>query len=137
MPESPLILVVEDEYLLLDEMLHALTRAGFVVDGVGSGEEALALFCSGRDYAALITDVNLQGALSGWDVARRVRERERSLPVIYTTGAAADQWASQGVPDSTLLAKPFAPAQLLSAVSRLLKIDATAPHAASARVSNS
>lgn len=137
MPESPLILVVEDEYLLLDEMLHALTKAGFVVDGVASGEEALALFCSGRDYAALITDVNLQGELTGWDVARRVREREPSFPVVYTTGAAAEQWASDGVPDSTLLAKPFAPAQLLTAVCRLLKTGATAPRATSARVSNS
>jgi len=136
-PESPLILVVEDEYLLMDEMLHALTKAGFVVDGVASGEEALALFCSGRDYKALVTDVNLQGGLTGWDVARRVRERERSFPVIYATAAAAEQWASHGVPDSTLLSKPFAPAQLLSAVSRLLNIDAAAPHVATARVSNS
>jgi hypothetical protein len=36
------------------------------------------------------------------------------------TGAAADQWASHGVPNSILLTKPFAPAQLVTAVSQLL-----------------
>jgi hypothetical protein len=36
------------------------------------------------------------------------------------TCASADQWTSQGVPNSILLHKPFAPAQLMTAVSQLL-----------------
>jgi hypothetical protein len=36
------------------------------------------------------------------------------------TGAAADAWTAQGVPNSILLQKPFAPAQLVTAVSQLL-----------------
>ena len=36
------------------------------------------------------------------------------------TGAAADDWAWEGVPNSILLNKPFAPAQLVTAVSQLL-----------------
>jgi hypothetical protein len=36
------------------------------------------------------------------------------------TGAAAEEWTSQGVPHSILLQKPFAPAQLVTAVSQLL-----------------
>lgn len=36
------------------------------------------------------------------------------------TGAAANDWGSQGVPNSILLQKPFAPAQLVTAVSKLL-----------------
>jgi hypothetical protein len=36
------------------------------------------------------------------------------------TGASADDWASKAVPNSTLLTKPFVPAQLLTAVSQLL-----------------
>jgi hypothetical protein len=43
-----------------------------------------------------------------------------SAPVVYMTGASADQWTSQGVPNSILLQKPFAPAQLMTAVSQLL-----------------
>jgi hypothetical protein len=36
------------------------------------------------------------------------------------TGAASDQWTSHGVPNSILLQKPFAPAQLVTAISNLL-----------------
>jgi hypothetical protein len=36
------------------------------------------------------------------------------------SGAAAEEWASQGVPNSILLHKPFAPAQLVLAITQLL-----------------
>jgi hypothetical protein len=36
------------------------------------------------------------------------------------TAASADKWAANGVPSSILLTKPFAPAQLVTAVSQLL-----------------
>ena len=44
------------------------------------------------------------------------------LPVVYTTGGAADEWSMHGVPGSVLLEKPFAPAQLVTAISRLLRV---------------
>jgi hypothetical protein len=36
------------------------------------------------------------------------------------TGAAADQWAVYVIPNSVLLAEPFAPAQLVTAIFNLL-----------------
>ena len=126
LPELPLILVIEDEYPLQGVVEEALTEGGFATDVLSSAEEALTLFRSGtKDYKALVTDVNLKGRLSGWEVARLVREKEAAFPVIYMTGAAADQWASQGVPNSLLLQKPFAPAQLVTAVSQLLNAPPT------------
>lgn len=73
-----------------------------------------------NNYRALVTDIHLQGALTGWDVAKRARELNPDMPVIYMTGAGADHWPSQGVPNSMLLQKPFAPAQVVTAVSQLL-----------------
>jgi hypothetical protein len=64
--------------------------------------------------SALVTDINLDGKM---DSCRPTRERSsRSFPL---STAAAD-WTSKGVPNSIMLAKPFAPAQLLTAVSDLL-----------------
>jgi DNA-binding response OmpR family regulator len=119
--ELPVILVIEDEYVLQGVVEDALTEGGFETDILSSGEEALTLF-KGRikNYRALVTDVNLKGHLSGWDVARQIREHDPTFPIIYMTGAAAGQWASHGVPNSILLEKPFAPAQLVTAVSNLL-----------------
>ena len=71
-------------------------------------------------YRALVTDINLRGTMDGWEVARQAREINPAFPIVYMTGAAADQWASHGVPNSILLTKPFAPAQLVTAISQLL-----------------
>ena len=116
-----LILVVEDDFLIQDLIQEALTEGGFQTEMVVSGEEALTLLDGDKaKYRALLTDINLKGTLTGWDVAKRARELNPDIPVVYMTGAAADQWPSHGVPNSQLLNKPFAPAQVVTAVSQLL-----------------
>lgn len=53
-------------------------------------------------------------------MARRAREIDPAFPVVYMSGASAEDWASKGVPNSIMLVKPFAPAQLVNAVAQLL-----------------
>jgi DNA-binding response OmpR family regulator len=121
MADAPSIIVVEDEYLLHAMLEDALTDGGFASVFVASGEEAAALLNSeGTDYKALVTDVHVSGHLNGWTLARLVRQSNPDLPVVYMTGAHGDEWASEGVPNSILVLKPFAPAQLVTAVSQLL-----------------
>ena len=121
MNELPLLLVVEDDYPVHDILEDALTEAGFAAEIHTSGEEALTLFRGRlRDYRALITDVALKGRLNGWEVASQIRESDPAFPVVYISGAHADEWASKGVPNSVMLAKPFAPAQLVTAIAQLL-----------------
>lgn len=121
--EMPTILLVEDEEAIQDFVRDALGDAGFDLTVSASAEEALVLLRSGVvQYRALVTDIQIEGKLSGWELARKVREIEPDFPVVYMTGAAADQWTSQGVPNSILLQKPFAPAQLVTAISQLLNV---------------
>jgi hypothetical protein len=47
---------------------------------------------------------------------------EPEFPIVYMSAAAAADWTSKGVPTSIMLAKPLAPAQLLTAVSNLLTV---------------
>jgi CheY-like chemotaxis protein len=116
-----LILVVEDERLIQELVEAALTEGGFETEIVGSGEEAITLLQDdAANYRALLTDIHLKGTLTGWDVAKRAREVNPEIPVVYMTGAAANEWPSHGVPNSLLLNKPFAPAQVVTAVSQLL-----------------
>jgi DNA-binding response OmpR family regulator len=120
--DSLVILVVEDDQLIQALVEEALTDGGFEPAIATSGEEAVTLLSgSSEKYRALVTDINL-GAnhMSGWDVARRARECVPDFPIVYMTGDSADEWTSQGVPNSILLTKPFAPAQLITAVSQLL-----------------
>lgn len=116
-----LVLVVEDERLIQELVEAALTEGGFETEIVGSGEEAITLLQDdATNYRALLTDIHLKGTLTGWDVAKRAREVNPEIPVVYMTGAAANEWPCHGVPNSLLLNKPFAPAQVVTAVSQLL-----------------
>ncbi len=42
------------------------------------------------------------------------------MPVVYMSGDRSDDWASKGVPHSIMVAKPFAVAQVITAVVTLL-----------------
>ena len=116
-----LILVVEDDFLIQELVDTALVEGGFQTDLIASGEEAVArLQGDAPKYRALVTDINLSDKLTGWDVAKRAREIDPEIPVVYMTGAGANDWPSSGVPKSVLLNKPFAPAQVVTAISQLL-----------------
>jgi DNA-binding response OmpR family regulator len=115
------ILVVEDDHAIQSIVEEALTDGGFEPAIAASGEEAVTLLKGGlTKYRALVTDINLRGTMGGWEVAKVAREIDPEFPIIYMTGASADKYASHGVPNSILLTKPFAPAQLVTAVSQLL-----------------
>lgn len=116
---SPVVLLVEDEALLMIEAESILKDAGFDVRTATSG--ALALSEVERGEAnGLVTDVNLGTGPCGWEVARRGREINPQLPVVYMSGESSAQWASQGVPNSVMLTKPFAASQLVTAISTLM-----------------
>jgi DNA-binding response OmpR family regulator len=116
------ILIAEDDYLVQEMLEDTLSQGGFLAEILSSAEEAATLLKGEvAGFRALVTDVNLRGTMSGWDLARVARERDTAFPIVYMTGTAAEDWARFGVPNSILLTKPFAPAQLLTAVSQLLK----------------
>jgi len=119
--ELPIILVVEDDDAVQGLVEAALADGGFQPAIAASGEEAVTLLMGGlTKYRALVTDINLRDSMDGWEVAKRAREIDPEFPVVYMSGAHAEDWASKGVPNSIMLAKPFAPAQLVTAVSQLL-----------------
>jgi DNA-binding response OmpR family regulator len=119
--ELPVILIVEDEAQIQSIVEDALGEGGFEAAIAPSGEEAVTLL-KGRasNYRALVTDIGLRGNMDGWEVAKQAREIDPEFPVVYMSGASAADWPSKGVPNSIMLSKPFAPAQLLTAVSQLL-----------------
>jgi DNA-binding response OmpR family regulator len=115
------ILVVEDDQEVQGIVEDALSEGGFEPAIAPSGEEAITLLKGNKGiYRALVADVKLRGRMDGWEVARRAREIDPDFPIVYMTGASGHQWPVNGVPNSVLLEKPFAPAQLVTAVSQLL-----------------
>lgn len=121
MDDEPIILIIEDDESIQTLIEDALIEGGFEPAIAPSGEEAPTLLKSrSMKCRALVTDIHLKGKIDGWEVARHARKIDPECPIIYITGSNADQWPSRGVPNSVLLAKPFAAAQLITAVSNLL-----------------
>lgn len=68
----------------------------------------MSTFRDGREGCrALLTDVNLGDGISGWELARQIREITPGFPVVYMTSASAGDWKSQGVAGSFLIEKPL------------------------------
>jgi PAS domain S-box-containing protein len=80
------VLVVEDNQDIRESTCELLSMAGFEVSGAASGSEALQNAPAFRPDVVLL-DVGLPG-LSGYDVARRIREMPQfvSTPLIAITG---------------------------------------------------
>ncbi|MGB7653974.1 MAG: response regulator [Novosphingobium sp.] len=114
------ILVVEDEAMIRMGLVAVLTDGGFSIEECGSGAAAITLIDQIPDLQGLITDIRLGNGPSGWDVARHARKRFPYLAVLYVTGDSAAEWTSQGVPGSLILQKPYADAQLMTAIANLL-----------------
>jgi DNA-binding response OmpR family regulator len=118
--EALVILIVEDDQSIQSIVQEALSDGGFQPAVASSGEEAMTLLSANKCHI-LVIDISFgNDRIKGWDVARRARAINPALSVIYITGGSGHEWAIQGVPNSILLTKPFAPAQLVTAVSQLL-----------------
>lgn len=116
------VLVVEDDQLIQAVVEDCLAEGGFAPVITSTAEKAVELLDAAEGkYRALITDINLGAEeMDGWEIARHAREIDPHFPVVYMSGVEADSWASEGVPNSIMLAKPFAPAQLITALAQLL-----------------
>jgi CheY-like chemotaxis protein len=118
---SALLVLVEDEALLHMEIQDALTEGGFEVKLATNATEGVALLENHKDVVrGLITDVNLGAGGNGWDLARHARSLSPDLPVVYITGGNIHEWTTWGVPKSIMVEKPFALAQIVTAISTLI-----------------
>lgn len=128
MDHEVLILFVDDEPLIFETVKDALEEGGFTVRPEHTADGAIRALeeCAGQ-LSGLITDVNLGSGVTGWDVAKRARELRPDLPIVYTSGYSSADWSALGVPHSTLVPKPYAPAQIVTAVSALINKAASQP----------
>jgi CheY-like chemotaxis protein len=114
-PPAPLVLVVEDEFLVRDMIVHELSLAGFDVREAASAEDALALLPQCERLDLLFTDIRLPG-MSGWELAEGVRRHHADVPIIYASGYAD---RVHPLPGSKFLQKPYRPSQVLQAAANL------------------
>jgi CheY-like chemotaxis protein len=111
------VLLVEDEVVLRWSIGEALRDAGYTVVETASGEEAIALCKSHVSIDVIVTDINLAGAASGWDVANYFRAQRPEVGVLYASGKQIDP--ARLVSGSAFVAKPYRNDNVVSACRRL------------------
>src|SRR5690349_4352698 len=114
-------LIIEDEQSLRDTLQAELTKAGFTVDVAADGEEGLF---AGLEYPIDVAVVDLGlPKLSGLEVIRRLRAKDRRFPILILT--ARDRWQDKvegldaGADD--YVAKPFHFEEVLARLQALLR----------------
>jgi DNA-binding NtrC family response regulator len=115
------ILVVDDEMMILLDLESAMVEAGFEVVAARNALDAIKAFdADPLKFKALMTDIRLGAGKSGWDIAGHIRRARPAMPVVYVSGDSAIHCASEGLPNSIMIAKPFFLPQTVTAVSLLL-----------------
>ena len=115
------ILIIEDEKLLADSLKDMLTKKGFQVEAVYDGETGAEYALLGV-YDLLILDVMMPG-LNGYEVARAVRAKRCSTPILMLTAKSTleDRILGLNAGADYYLTKPFDSRELLACINALLR----------------
>lgn len=121
------ILLVEDEATLAAYLKRGLEEAGYAVDVVGDGVDALEWATAGA-FDMIVLDIMLP-RLDGLAVCRELREQDVRTPILMLTARDAldDRVAGLDAGADDYLAKPFAIKELLARVRALGRRAADAP----------
>ncbi len=102
------ILIVEDEPAIAIDIAYNLESFGYdIVDAVFSGEEALEILDS-KKVDLVMLDINIQGTLSGIDLAIRINNKYQ-IPFIYLSSQADSETVAKAAATfpASYLVKPF------------------------------
>jgi two-component system, cell cycle response regulator CpdR len=114
------ILLAEDDTAMRTYLVRALEQAGYQVDAVGRGTEALPLL-QDIDYDLLLSDI-VMPEMDGIELAQRCAEISPRTRVMFITGfAAVTLKASQEAPRAKMLSKPFHLKDLVLEVERIFE----------------
>jgi len=101
------ILIVDDDDFVREMFCELLQSLGHEVAEAEDGFKALELFKS-EPFDAVFTDVGMPG-MTGWDLARSIRERDGRIPLAIITGwgEAAGSTEQKNAKVDWVIAKPF------------------------------
>jgi signal transduction histidine kinase/CheY-like chemotaxis protein len=117
------ILFVEDDEDVRAFVAGTLSETGYRVIEAAEAASALRLLDGEPDVDLLFTDVGLPNGVNGRQLADEAQRRRPSLKVLFTTGYARNAIVHHGRLDAgvELIAKPFAAADLVQRVRRVLQ----------------
>jgi signal transduction histidine kinase len=108
------ILVVDDDEEVRIVTSDTIKEIGYKVVAVSTAQEALERLGKER-FDLLITDVAMPG-MNGVELARRARDIDPAMPVLFSSGYADVQMFGEELSDESVLKKPFRIAEVAARI---------------------
>ncbi len=104
--KRPIVLIVEDEFLLRMSAVAMIEDAGFEVLEAGDADEAITMLESRSDIRLVFTDIQMPGSMDGLKLAAAVKGRWPPIKIIATSGRHLIR--DSDLPEGALfLSKPY------------------------------
>jgi CheY-like chemotaxis protein len=115
----PVVLVVEDEFLLRLDAVDMIAAAGFEAVEAANADEAIEILEARRDITVVFTDIQMPGSMDGLKLARAVRGRWPPIKIVATSGHL--HVGEKELPEGgRFLPKPYSPTQVTGVLRELI-----------------
>jgi CheY-like chemotaxis protein len=84
--ERPVVLIVEDEFLIRMDAVDMITKAGFEAVEAANADEAIEILERRLDIHVVFTDVEMPGSMDGLKLAAAIRGRWPPIEILATSG---------------------------------------------------
>ena len=114
----PVVLIVEDEFLVHLDAVDMIRAAGFDVVEAENADQAILILEERLDITVVFTDVQMPGSMDGLKLAAAVRDRWPPIRIIATSGLA--KVTSDDLPaGSRFLPKPYSAPEIVGTLREL------------------
>jgi CheY-like chemotaxis protein len=118
--KRPVVLIVEDEFLIRIDTRAAVEMAGFDVVEAGDADEAIAILAAHNDVRLIFTDVHMPGSMDGLKLAHFVRDRWPPVKIVATSGRI--RLTDSDLPEGgRFLPKPYSAAEITATLHELIQ----------------
>src|SRR6202046_5037112 len=116
--KRPVVLIVEDEFLLRLDAADMIGAAGFEVVEAGNADEAIEILEARPDITVVFTDIQMPGSMDGLKLARAVRGRWPPIKIVATSGHV--HVSETDLPEGgRFLPKPYSPREVTGVLREL------------------
>jgi len=114
----PVVLIVEDEFLLRMDAVDMIEAAGFEAVEAANADLAIEILEARSDITVIFTDIQMPGSMDGLKLARAVRGRWPPIKIVATSGHV--HVSERDLPaGGRFLAKPYSPLQVTGVLREL------------------
>jgi len=116
--KRPVVLIVEDEFLLRMDAVDMIAAAGFDVVEAGNADEAIEILEARRDITVVFTDIQMSGSMDVLKLARAVRGWP-PIKIVATSGQL-DLRETDLAEGGRFLARPYGPLEIAGVLRELI-----------------